>query len=94
MSPVPRLVERKTMKNEYGQFGENPDFTGFKITTRRDGVKVTVTIGEVLSAYNYGNERDGDNWYIEFLRVEDGGYGYYKQKYDGGSIEYPEDLER
>ena len=82
------------MQNEYGQFGTNPDFTGYRITVKRDGRNVTVTIGEVLSADNYGNAREGDNWYIEFLRAEDGVYGYYKQKYDGGVIEPPDVMER
>jgi hypothetical protein len=43
----------------------------------------TVRTGVVISAHYYG---DDDGWYIE-LKDPTYGYCYYKQGYDGGTVE-------
>lgn len=53
--------------------------------------------GVAINGDNWGTEEE-PNWYIEFNHAVSptqgggvGGYGYYKQKFDGGTVEFPED---
>lgn len=57
------------------------------------GERVAITcagrrvVGVVLSAWNEARPGSGPNWYVEITRESDGGYGYWKQRIDGGTIE-------
>ena len=46
-------------------------------------VKGVDTVGTVVSASWYGVK---DGWYIEFTRLDNGRYGYWKQGMDGGEL--------
>jgi len=58
-----------------------------------DRVRITTSmydvVGTVVSATNYKKywlANAEDNWYIEFI-ADEGGFGYWKQGNDGGTIE-------
>lgn len=53
---------------------------GDQIVIRIKGVD---TVGTAVSASWYGPK---DGWYIEFTRLDNGRYGYWKQGIDGGEL--------
>jgi len=66
------------MKYGNKQFSLN---TGDRIQI--DGCGLATNTGTVIEAHWYGGE---DGWYIEVNWDNGMGYGYYKQRFDGGAV--------